>query len=88
MSALSTISGPKLRKLIEKLSAEASEATQAAISNGLGNVRFNEMRELAASGDSIACRVVETWGAESDARRELAERQKWHGSDAPIRRAA
>lgn len=85
---IAALSGPKLLAHIKQCEREARAATAAAIAYGLGNVRFNEMRERSLGGCPIAWRVVETWTAEGDAKRELDARRNYHGGDSPIRSAA
>lgn len=87
MRDLSTLSGPKLEALIERLDAAHSATLRAAIDHGYGNVRMNDMRASHA-GEPIAAAHIRASDELSIARDELAQRLRWHGTNRPIKRRA
>jgi hypothetical protein len=86
--ALSDLSGPKLLALIERRREVSSATCRACIEAGLGNVRFSDLRSLADQGNHVAAAHVAACDLFHEALDEQRERQTYHGSDKPIRRAA
>jgi acetylglutamate kinase len=84
MRNLSTLSGPKLEALIEKLDTAHSVTLRAAIDHGYGNVRMNEMRAI--HDEPVAAAHIRASDELSAARDELERRRRWHGTNRPIKR--
>jgi hypothetical protein len=87
---LSTLSGPKLKTRISVLDAEHSASTSRLIAAGLGSARGSDIETL-AKGSSLLANVrlarehMEICRRRNDAFCELAARERYHGSDKPIR---
>lgn len=80
---LNEVSGPTLRRLLERLRARESELTSQLIAEGHGDVRHNDLHKLASPTASEYLRV---FGEGKRVRDELERRQVAHGSDRPFRR--
>jgi len=91
MSTLSTLPARRLHMHIANASKRHSHAIDAAINNGMGEVRHSEMREFAA-GSSLLARTriarecIAAWEAYKAGLDELDARRAYHGGDRPIKR--
>lgn len=87
MRDLSTLSGPKLEALIERLDAAHSATLRAAIDHGYGLVTMNALRANHAS-EPVAAAHIKAADELNAARVEMDQRMRWQGNNRPIKRRA
>lgn len=88
---LSKLSANKLAAEITKRSGIALVACDATIAAGLGQIRFNDMVEMAKGDDKnakLARHYVDAQRAHTIAIHERDARRRYHGGDHPISRRA
>lgn len=90
MPALSKLSAKKLREEIAKREKPMRELRDRVLAAGFGDARYSDLREFAKKS-SLLSKVVlvreylAAFDSVQEARDELAARERFHGSDKPIR---
>jgi hypothetical protein len=89
MTDLTKLSAAKLHAVIAKREAVHSALLDETIAAGYGETRHNDLVRMAREdGVPLLVEYVAASDSLSEARWELDARQRYHGGDKPIRRAA
>jgi hypothetical protein len=88
MVNLTNVSENMLRAMYEKRGDEWTDSLDQVIALGYGDVTFRDMEALARDGNAVAIAHMNVWHKLKDVTNEMDARQRWHGSNKPIRKRA
>ena len=88
MANLTNVSENMLRAMYEKRGDEWTDSLDHVIALGYRNVTFSDMEALARDGNADAIAHMSVWRKLKEVTDEMDARQRWHGSNKPIRKRA
>lgn len=88
MANLTNVSENLLRAMYDKRGDEWTDSLGRVIAIGYGDVTFRDMEALARNGNADAIAHMSVWRKLKEVTDEMDARQRWHGSNKPIRKRA